>query len=121
VASGPIIASLADACYFESLSSERHRRKPGDSWRHLRDNERHLETLEVLEPFSKYVLDVYMEWILSYSYLYLHFAMLCQEIDLSIVKTSIELEVLLIFLFSLYSPEFRSCRGLNIVVYVSVN
>jgi len=58
VASGRIIAFPASARYFESLSPERHGRQPGDTWRQLGDTERHRETLEALEPFSKYVPDV---------------------------------------------------------------
>ena len=57
VASGRIIASPASARYFESLSPERHGRQPGDSWRHPGDTERHRETLEAVEPLSKYVPD----------------------------------------------------------------
>jgi len=57
VASGRIIGSPAGARYIESLSPERHGRQPGDSWRHPGDTERHRETLEALEPFSKYVPD----------------------------------------------------------------
>jgi len=59
VAFGHIIASPPSARYFESLSSKWHERQPEDSWRHLEHNERHRGTLEALEPFSKYILDVY--------------------------------------------------------------
>jgi len=59
VASGRINASPASARYFESLAPGRHGRQPRDSWRHPGDTERHRETLEALEPFSKYVPDVY--------------------------------------------------------------
>ena len=58
MASGCIIASPAGARYFESLSPERHGRQQGDSRRQPGDTERHRETLEALEPFSKYVPDV---------------------------------------------------------------